>query len=154
MHALMPGEPCAYWLPKDVSDEVDRHLQAQSLDGIVQSLQRATDVPVTHGDITCVLLGDLYTVFAGAQVRITGGCHTVKGGGREATLLKFSPAEAAVMDAELGRLLQQRDYASIANDQYMFLFHGETGTVQAGIEYLRTALKIPQGYESVLVHLA
>jgi len=142
-------EAPAYWLREGQRNQLAACLEqadSKGLAGLIRT--ETTEVPRPTQEIDTTLVGELLNLLSSAGAPFPAGLPTPYG-----TVVMLSRDDADAAREAIDRVLSEVSDEDLANDETLILYAGEPRLARRGIEYLARALKIPTGYDSLLLML-
>lgn len=143
-----PTEAPAYWVKNKQMASIERYAVDGSNELIAELIRKdAKAVPREDGDgIETTLVGELLNLLANAGVPLPRGNPSGYG-----ILIALDPSESAVVREGIDNFMENAGDDTLSGDPALVLYSEEPDLVRRGIEYLKKALRIPSGYDALLL---
>lgn len=115
----------------------------ESLARLVRTNAKAVPRPV---GVETTLIGELLNLLSSAGVPLPEGLRSPYG-----IFITLSPLESAAVEKGIEEFMESADLDTLSRDPALILYFEEPDLVKRGIQYLKKGLRIPSGYDALLL---
>jgi hypothetical protein len=125
---------------------IKQYAEEGNISGLAEIVGDGAQAVPGANDVETTLVGELLNLLANGGVTLPEAHRTSYG-----ILLTLDPAESAALEDGIDRFMQVTAEETLASDRSLILYSQEPDLVRRGIAYLRRGLKIPSGYDALLL---